>query len=81
VKTLPMQTDPPAAFTNPDPSYRVSFVGPSYNGTRDYITAHEIGHLLGFPGRSTDTTFLMYEDDLSTSPCKIGKQEWDIVNP
>lgn len=79
VKTLPSGLTP-AAFSNTDPELRVTFVGPAYNGTRDYITAHEIGHLLGAPHRSTGNTFLMFDQDLSTSPCKIGKSEWDIVN-
>lgn len=78
VKTLSNGTTP-AAFSNT--SNKASFIGPTYNGTRDYITAHEIGHLLGASGRLSDITFLMYESDLSTSPCKIGKLEWDIINP
>ncbi len=78
VKTLPNGTTP-AAFSYFD--YEASWIGRTYSGTRDYITAHEIGHLLGVSGQFTDNTFLMYESDLLTSPCKIGKREWDIVNP
>lgn len=78
VKTLPNGLTP-AAFSSH--GLGVAIFGHVYNGTRDYITAHEIGHLLGAPGRSTGTSFLMFESDLSASPCKIGKSEWDIVNP
>lgn len=53
----------------------------NHSGTRVYQIAHEVGHLLGRSSHSTEAEDLMYEVDSSTSPCRIRKPDWDLVNP
>ena len=77
VKPLP-NGDMPSAFSNT--SFNASWFSPRHYGTIEYIAAHEIGHLLGASGTNVPLD-LMYETDSPTSPCRIRKRDWDLVNP
>jgi hypothetical protein len=52
----------------------------NHNGTRVYQIAHEVGHLLGRGPHSPEAEDLMSETDDPTSPCRIRKPDWDLVN-
>lgn len=43
-------------------------------------TAHEVGHLLGRSGESTDVLDVMYQEGLPSNPCRVLKFDWDAVN-
>lgn len=61
-----------------------AWVGDQKSGTVAYITAHEVGHLLGVPGSHAGRIThmdLMGPYDSPGSPCRIRKIDWDDVNP
>ena len=61
-----------------------AWVGDQKSGTVAYITAHEVGHLLGVPGSHVGRIThmdLMGPYDSPGSPCRIRKIDWDDVNP
>ena len=59
-----------------------AWVGDAHQGTTEYVTAHETGHLLGRVGHEGATVGidLMGASDSSASPCRILKIDWDYVN-
>lgn len=44
-------------------------------------TAHEVGHLLGRNGESTNVLDVMYQAGHASNPCRVLKFDWDAVNP
>jgi hypothetical protein len=46
----------------------------------DTTDAHEIGHLMGRGGESTDSRDIMF-GARSATKCEVRKHDWDIVNP
>jgi hypothetical protein len=71
----------PFAFA--DEGRHEAWVGDAKNGTTDYVTAHEVGHLLGrvTPVHSNDPLDLMFRGDDGTSPCEVRRTDWNMVNP
>jgi len=48
----------------------------------DNHTAHEVGHLIGRRGHvGAGEDNLMYAAGLSSNPCRILRNEWQMVNP
>lgn len=66
-----------------DPQRGEAWIGDYHLGSTDYVSAHEIGHLLGRVGHAGARIGieLMGATDSSASPCQIIKVDWDYVNP
>lgn len=60
-----------------------AWIGDAHSGSTEYITAHEVGHLIGRVGHAGATVGidLMGAIDSIASPCRIIKKDWDYVNP
>ena len=69
----------PGAFTNR--SGGDTWVGTIFDGSIEYITGHEAGHLLGIGYESTNAYDLMFGVSSASNPCQIRKRDWDVVNP
>ena len=66
-----------------DPQRGEAWVGDYHQGSTEYVTAHEVGHLLGRVGHQGARVGieLMGATDSPASPCQIIKVDWDYVNP
>ena len=76
-----MNYEYPAALS--EPQRGEAWVGDAHQGSTEYVTAHEIGHLLGREGHlgARVGIELMGSTDSAASPCQIIKIDWDYVNP
>jgi hypothetical protein len=52
-----------------------------YSNNPIYVSAHEIGHLLGRSGHSESKFDLMYRSAEPSAPCRITRTDWNMVNP
>lgn len=67
------------AFTVPDNGE--SWFEPNPIGGFNYVTAHEIGHTLeDDTNHSNSILDLMYDEALPTTPCRIRKRDWDLID-
>lgn len=66
-----------------DPQRGEAWIGDLHSGSTVYVSAHEIGHLLGRVGHfgARVGIELMGNTDSAASPCQIIKTDWDYVNP
>lgn len=66
-----------------DPTRGEAWVGDLHSGSTEYVTAHEVGYLIGRVGHAGAAigVDLMGATDSGASPCRIIKVDWDYVNP
>jgi hypothetical protein len=57
-----------------------AFVGDLHSASSVNVTAHEIGHLLGIAGHSSDPEDLMFATAQATNPCRLRESDWDTAN-
>ena len=61
---------------------RDSFIGDAHSDTTNFVTAHEIGHLLGLSDDPDDTA-LMFGQAQQNHPnrCFVNQRSWRGANP